>query len=306
MTQRWPSATYHVVRNPRSGWDVRRDTAKRASSNHRTQSEAAKAARGYLQKAGGGELIIHGADGRIRERNSFGGGLQQPTPEPLYHPQANALRSGAIVTEAIRESLRRVTEAAQLPPNLLANVEQTSEAARSFLKARDAIMHAASPTHMTDLATVSELSSELVRALEPVRTYGATTRHLENLQESLTKATDTQRRFLEALLEMNEAVVEVTASQDVLKRIEPSLRSQDNLIRSLNALQDDAATAGLRRTIRNLLHALGPSPDLVRQLELVSRSIGNSPELKEALIDAAEVEYAAEEATDRRSARQTD
>ena len=60
----------HVV--PREeGWAVRGEVNTRDTSLHRTQAEAERAAREIAinQKS---EVLIHGEDGRIRERNSYG------------------------------------------------------------------------------------------------------------------------------------------------------------------------------------------------------------------------------------------
>ena len=59
----------HVV--PRDGeWVVEREGAPRASSRHATQAEASARARSVAQHARV-ELIVHGRDGRIRERDSY-------------------------------------------------------------------------------------------------------------------------------------------------------------------------------------------------------------------------------------------
>lgn len=58
----------HVV--PRDGdWAVRREGAQRDSSHHGTQSAAIAAARQTAQREGT-ELLIHGRNGQIRERDS--------------------------------------------------------------------------------------------------------------------------------------------------------------------------------------------------------------------------------------------
>jgi hypothetical protein len=60
----------HVV--PRDGgWAVVRSGAERDSSYHSTQSEAINAGRNTAQRARV-ELLIHGRNGQIRERDSFG------------------------------------------------------------------------------------------------------------------------------------------------------------------------------------------------------------------------------------------
>jgi hypothetical protein len=60
----------HVV--PRNGeWAVRKEGAERDSSHHGTQSAAIDAARHTAQREGT-ELLVHGRDGQIRERDSHG------------------------------------------------------------------------------------------------------------------------------------------------------------------------------------------------------------------------------------------
>lgn len=60
----------HVVPNG-TGWSVRKAGASKVSGTYSTQHEAEKVARDRAQRQGT-ELYIHGRDGRIRERNSYG------------------------------------------------------------------------------------------------------------------------------------------------------------------------------------------------------------------------------------------
>ncbi|HQY45081.1 MAG TPA: DUF2188 domain-containing protein [Paracoccaceae bacterium] len=65
-----PSKGQHVV--PNGGkWSVRKAGAERASGVFQTQKEAVDRAR-EIAKNQGTELYVHGRDGRIRERSSFG------------------------------------------------------------------------------------------------------------------------------------------------------------------------------------------------------------------------------------------
>lgn len=60
----------HVV--PAGGkWSVRTAGATRASGTFATQQEAIESARDKARRQGT-ELYVHGRDGRIRERNSYG------------------------------------------------------------------------------------------------------------------------------------------------------------------------------------------------------------------------------------------
>ncbi len=62
--------TVHTV--SRDGeWAVRRSGADRDSSRHDSQAEAIRSGRGTAQREHT-ELFIHGRDGRIRDRDSFG------------------------------------------------------------------------------------------------------------------------------------------------------------------------------------------------------------------------------------------
>jgi hypothetical protein len=60
----------HVVPHGEN-WAVRGEGNERATSVHNTQAEAAEAARQIAMNQQS-ELLIHGRNGQIRERNSFG------------------------------------------------------------------------------------------------------------------------------------------------------------------------------------------------------------------------------------------
>ena len=60
----------HVV--PHSGkWAVRSDGSKRASKVVRTQAEAIEVAR-RIARNQGSDVVIHGRDGKIKDRDSYG------------------------------------------------------------------------------------------------------------------------------------------------------------------------------------------------------------------------------------------
>ncbi len=60
----------HVVRHS-DGWAVRGAGSQRASSVHTTQREAIDAGR-QLAQSQKTELFVHGRNGQIRERDSYG------------------------------------------------------------------------------------------------------------------------------------------------------------------------------------------------------------------------------------------
>lgn len=59
-------ARRHVTRRPDGRWQVQAEGATRAASTHATQADAERSARRQLNNGGGGELIVHTRDGRIR------------------------------------------------------------------------------------------------------------------------------------------------------------------------------------------------------------------------------------------------
>lgn len=69
----------HVVPNPDGGWDVKKPNAERASAHTDTQKEAINRAKTIVDNARGGEVRIHGRDGRIRDSDTVKPG-NDPNP----------------------------------------------------------------------------------------------------------------------------------------------------------------------------------------------------------------------------------
>lgn len=65
------AANIHVVPADGNGWAVEAEGAGRSNVHYQSQEEAIKAATERAKEAKV-ELFIHGRDGQIRERNSFG------------------------------------------------------------------------------------------------------------------------------------------------------------------------------------------------------------------------------------------
>ena len=61
----------HVTRRPDGAWQVKKSGASRASAVEPTQGAAIERARGILENDGGGELVIHRPDGRIRDSDTI-------------------------------------------------------------------------------------------------------------------------------------------------------------------------------------------------------------------------------------------
>ena len=63
---------FHVVKRPSEGWEVQAAGTQGATSVHRTQADAVAAARRRALKSGGAEIVVHRADGRIRDADAVG------------------------------------------------------------------------------------------------------------------------------------------------------------------------------------------------------------------------------------------
>lgn len=63
-------ANQHVVRRGQE-WAVREEKNNRDTSRHETQAEAIDMAR-EIAKNQQGEVVIHGRDGKIRDKDSYG------------------------------------------------------------------------------------------------------------------------------------------------------------------------------------------------------------------------------------------
>lgn len=69
----------HIVRRPDGQWADELEGSKRASGLYPTQAEAQAAATDHLKRVpGGGEVVIHGRDGQIRDSNT----INRPDPYP--------------------------------------------------------------------------------------------------------------------------------------------------------------------------------------------------------------------------------
>ncbi|MER7587152.1 DUF2188 domain-containing protein [Micromonospora sp. NPDC127501] len=69
----------HVQPNPDGGWDITKPGATRRSGHERTQADALDRAREIVGNTGGGEVVIHGRDGRIRDSDTVHPG-NDPNP----------------------------------------------------------------------------------------------------------------------------------------------------------------------------------------------------------------------------------
>jgi hypothetical protein len=71
-------ANYHVSKHPEGGWQYKREGVSKAAGIVNTQYEAEILAKISAAKSGGGEVRIHGRDGKIRDSDTI-----QPAKDPF-------------------------------------------------------------------------------------------------------------------------------------------------------------------------------------------------------------------------------
>jgi len=78
-------ASYNVVNNPKGGWDVKKDKARRSSFHASTQRKAEIVAKRFSSNSGGGEVRIQGRDGRFRDSDTIPPGNDPFPPRDEKH-----------------------------------------------------------------------------------------------------------------------------------------------------------------------------------------------------------------------------
>lgn len=61
---------YHIVPDSNNGWAVKREGAEKVSAFAATQRGAEKLAKNFSANHGGGEVVIHRRDGKIRDKDT--------------------------------------------------------------------------------------------------------------------------------------------------------------------------------------------------------------------------------------------
>lgn len=116
------SNAVHINKNADGGWAVRRQGAGRDASVHKTQAEAVAAGRRLALKSGGAEVVVHRADGRVRDRATVGAARidavkqSRMKAEPRTTSEPRADRPRATVTQpGSRRAARKAVVTSRAP-----------------------------------------------------------------------------------------------------------------------------------------------------------------------------------------------
>ncbi len=79
-------SNYHVSKNKESGkWNIQKESGAKSSGSANTQKEAEKKAKGFAANSGGGEVRIHGLDGKIRDSDTVAPGNDPKSSKDTKH-----------------------------------------------------------------------------------------------------------------------------------------------------------------------------------------------------------------------------
>ena len=78
-------ANYHVSRRADGEWQAKKEGADKAGGIFDTQREAEKAAKEFSANSGGGEVRIHGLDGKIRDSDTVAPAVDPYPPKNWVH-----------------------------------------------------------------------------------------------------------------------------------------------------------------------------------------------------------------------------
>ena len=79
-------ANYHVSKDKEKGkWKIQMEGGVKSSGYADTQKEAEKVAKGLAGNSGGGEVRIHGLDGKIRDSDTVKPGNDPNPPKDKKH-----------------------------------------------------------------------------------------------------------------------------------------------------------------------------------------------------------------------------
>lgn len=79
-------ANYHVSKSKDTGnWNIQKEGGVKSSGSASTQKEAEKIAKEYAANSGGGEVRIHGLDGKIRDSDTVAPGNDPSSSKDTKH-----------------------------------------------------------------------------------------------------------------------------------------------------------------------------------------------------------------------------
>lgn len=116
---------FHIHKRASDGWEVRGSGGQRATSVHRTQADAVAAARRLALKSGGAEVVVHRADGRIRNVDTVGAatldelkgsGQVRPRP-PARAPRSEGPRTTLRVPASLADVADRLARELDISRN---------------------------------------------------------------------------------------------------------------------------------------------------------------------------------------------
>jgi hypothetical protein len=78
-------SNYHVSKDKDTGkWNIQKENAGRSSGTAETQKQAEQAAKQFAANSGGGEVRIHGLNGKIRDSDTVAPGNESSAKDSRH------------------------------------------------------------------------------------------------------------------------------------------------------------------------------------------------------------------------------
>lgn len=79
-------SNYHISKNKQTNqWNIQKEGASRSSGSASTQRQAEEIAKSYAANSGGGEVRIHGLNGKIRDSDTVAPGNDPGSSKDTKH-----------------------------------------------------------------------------------------------------------------------------------------------------------------------------------------------------------------------------
>ena len=79
-------SNYHISKDRETGkWNIQKEGGERSSGSANTQKEAEGLAKQFSSNSGGGEVRIHGLDGKIRDSDTVKPGNDSKSSKDTKH-----------------------------------------------------------------------------------------------------------------------------------------------------------------------------------------------------------------------------
>jgi hypothetical protein len=150
----------------------------------------------------------------------------------------------------------------------------------------------ANESEVRRVSEATRASREFIRAAQTVSQFAAASDEVARIDTTLTARTNAYRAFVETLTRMNRSLLDLGKLETSIKMLETLSPHAQGADRTIVALIGRTDVADLRLTLEKLREAYRSPAELADVLNTFRSTAVRSADLRNALIHAAEVDYA--------------